>query len=135
MALEPPSINFKEALGNLRDITAPHSHAFDFAVNEGFEGLEIFPIQFDLIQNKDEPKRVLKIWYERVTLGQPLVDGNKPLYPRECRERGLDYSANLQADFCFKLDDSPIVSQRISLGDAPVMVMSRNCRLFGLTSK
>ncbi|KAH9260373.1 hypothetical protein BASA81_001543 [Batrachochytrium salamandrivorans] len=127
--------NYPKALANLKDITAPHIQAFDYAVGEGFAGMVLQQQEFEVKAiNSPAPGRghTLRIWFEQVSLGQPLVEG-KALFPRECRERGLDYSAELQADFVYQLDGKPPVSQRVSLGQAPVMVLSKKCRLHALS--
>lgn len=127
--------NYPKALANLKDITAPHIQAFDYAVGEGFAGMVLQQQEFEVkAVNSPAPGRghTLRIWFEQVSLGQPLVEG-KALFPRECRERGLDYSAEMQADFVYQLDEKPPVSQRVSLGQAPVMVLSKKCRLHALS--
>jgi DNA-directed RNA polymerase I subunit RPA2 len=54
-----------------------------------------------------------------------------PLTPRECRERGLMYTAPIRATFRIQRDDGPVLRVQRSLGDLPVMVGSSRCRLRG----
>jgi len=77
----------ERSLQNLRDVTAPHVHAFSYAVTDGFAQLRLPVLEFTLPGEGDIPHRI-KITYDASTigLGAPTTDeGKQQLFPRECR--------------------------------------------------
>lgn len=57
------------------------------------------------------------------------------LLPYECRLRSLTYAAPLYATVCRKIDDEPVERVTLNLGDIPIMVLSNNCHLSGLSEE
>jgi len=100
-----------------------------------------------------KPSETMKFWLENVKVGMPtksqpsgassLSSSSKGmrLYPRECRELGIMYSAPLTCDFCLQFsrrdgfgNETPSGSTiRISrnFGMMPIMAMSKACHLYG----
>ena len=79
---------------------------------------------------------VVSVWFEQLTLGVPMKPNNTDeldirMFPSECRERGLNYSAPLTGVVCFKAGDRVERINRV-LGQVPIMVGSKKCHLYGL---
>jgi len=55
------------------------------------------------------------------------------MYPAECRLRGTNYSAQLIATVCRKIDDEVEEKITIPLGEIPVMIRSNFCNLSGMS--
>ncbi|KAJ3223931.1 hypothetical protein HK099_000527 [Clydaea vesicula] len=76
------------------------------------------------------------VWFEKIFIGKPIIEGVKsakvvPLYPSECRERGISYKSKLSAKFCWKVNDGPIQVEQKALGYVPILVKSTKCNLEG----
>jgi DNA-directed RNA polymerase I subunit RPA2 len=83
----------------------------------------------------------MKMWYEDVRLGKPMVRNKerhavaRQLYPAECRGRGVTYGGPLDGVLCYQVNsDGPLIRLPRSLGTCPVMVQSVLCHLRGLDS-
>jgi len=84
----------------------------------------------------------MNVWFESLHLEKPCKEGNAfstdeslKLYPVECWERGISYSAPLFATVSRKIDNEEIQTFKVKLGDLPVMVWSKYCHLHNLTEK
>jgi DNA-directed RNA polymerase I subunit RPA2 len=148
----------EETLQKIRSLTKPHVESFDFFLDEGL-GLAVASIprmEVDLVEQPQEgagasaaqaeaeaggtPRSIcLKMWYEGASFGYPTKSKDdsisSTLTPRECRERGLSYSAPLQVDVCYQVDGGEVRRMQRRLGECPVMVLSRRCHLRGKKAK
>jgi DNA-directed RNA polymerase I subunit RPA2 len=69
----------------------------------------------------------MQVWLSGVSVGKPLIDSNKaglfpPLYPSECRERGISYKAKMQGKLNWRVNNGPIITEVRSFGSLPIMV-------------
>ena len=69
------------------------------------------------------PISSIKFWLEGVSVGAPW------LKPFEARLGSRTYSAPLQTNLMIMLGDSEVHSQSVTLGEIPIMLMSKNCLL------
>jgi DNA-directed RNA polymerase I subunit RPA2 len=84
------------------------------------------------------------MWFESFELKKPvrpvcsedsqnIFADNDRMYPSECRQRGINYSSQLIATVCRKIDEEVEEKITIPLGEIPVMVRSNFCNLAGLS--
>ncbi|CAM9179419.1 unnamed protein product [Chrysoparadoxa australica] len=116
-------------VAKLRELVAPHVESFNYFLDEGLaEAVVDIPEQQVEIQNQK-----LRIWYESVIVGQPCKTNqdsmSSRLYPRECRERGINYSAPLLASVSWQEGTGDAQTVQFRFGDCPVMVRSNRCHL------
>jgi DNA-directed RNA polymerase I subunit RPA2 len=66
-------------------------------------------------------------------VGKPskIIQSHK-LYPYEARMSGSTYSAPMNVDVNFQLDDGTLFTLQKNVGRLPIMVKSLNCHLYGL---
>ncbi|RKO93987.1 hypothetical protein BDK51DRAFT_21244, partial [Blyttiomyces helicus] len=57
------------------------------------------------------------------------------LLPSECRERGVSYTAKLQAKLNWRVNGGPVQSEQKTFGNLPIMVKSLRCHLDGKSPK
>ena len=126
----------------LRSVTQPHIESFDYFLREGLHrGVEDVPQQEVFVGANEAPlseKTSIRFWIESVTLGEPSKnDGSnsRSLLPRECRERGLVYTAPMRGRFQYCIGDSAPRTLERSMGSLPIMVLSSKCRLRNKTPK
>jgi len=146
-----------EDVERLRELSAPHVESFDYFLDVGLrQGIkDIEPCEMCIV----DPGRLrasydgepvdwddtgsVQFWVEDVALGRPTCD-NRPLLPRECRERGLMYAGHLTATFCYTIIERrnginyPRNTVRLpnrSFGEMPVMTMSKACHLRNMMPK
>lgn len=117
---------------------------------------DIVPYELDLIDTSQLENRgighqvgkasdTIEFWLENVRIGMPtksVANGAAKLYPRECRELGIMYSAPLTAEFCLQFSrrdgyggNTPtgnIMRFTRSFGMMPIMTMSKACHLHGM---
>jgi len=62
------------------------------------------------------------------------ISKNK-MFPYECRNRSLTYSAPIYATIARKFDNEPEAKVTLCLGEIPVMVRSKFCNLHGLSEE
>jgi len=94
-----------------------------------------------------KPSDTVEFWLENVKVGMPTksITGGKgaaKLYPRECRELGVMYSAPLTAEFCLQFvkrdgygvstPSGSVLRFTRNFGMLPIMCMSKACHLYGL---
>ncbi|CAM9796484.1 unnamed protein product, partial [Phaeothamnion confervicola] len=113
-------------------LVAPHVGSFDFFVNEGLPAAvaDLPPHEFQA----GEGGPTVRLWYAAAAVGYPTsrddgIAAGKSLLPRECRERGLTYSAALSATVCFQVDGGDPQRVQRRFGECPVMVRSARCQL------
>ncbi|TPX42598.1 DNA-directed RNA polymerase [Synchytrium endobioticum] len=83
---------------------------------------------------------VTLVWIGSVTLPKPILPGSKgslgkPVFPAECRERGISYKAPMQVKICWSVNDGPTQSEVKLAGQLPIMVRSSKCHLDGKSPK
>ena len=99
-----------------------------------------------------KPSDTIKFWLENVKIALPTKmqqTSSSPgqpakamkLYPRECRELGIMYSAPITGDFCLQfvrrdgygneLPSGSLIRIPRNFGMMPIMVMSKACHLHG----
>lgn len=115
-------------------LVAPHVDSYNYFLELGLETAiaDILPLEMLL-----EGSHLVKFKVNRIILGLPEKsdDGSDGvLTPRECRERGLSYTANMTMEITATFNDHDIpVTCRI--GQMPIMVMSKKCHLRSLGPK
>jgi DNA-directed RNA polymerase I subunit RPA2 len=83
----------------------------------------------------------IQFWLESVSIGHPLKGDasdaafDQRLFPRECRERGISYTAPLRGRICRRVNGGAPSTLEVSLGDVPIMVRSSHCHLRGLSPR
>lgn len=119
---------------------------------------DIVPYEIDLIDTSQLENRgightvgkssdTLEFWLENVKIGMPTKttgsnSGASKLYPRECRELGIMYSAPLSAEFCLQFSrrdgyggstpSGNVMRFTRNFGMMPIMTMSKACHLYGM---
>lgn len=137
----------------LRELTAPHVDSFDYFLDVGLsQGIrDIEPSELaltdprkarDTVPNWDETPS-LHFWMEDVRVSSPVCD-DKPLLPRECRERNLMYAGPMTATFCYTITERrngqefPGKIVRLphrAFGNVPICVLSKACHLHHMEPK
>lgn len=119
------------------DISGYHVESYNFLIDEGFQAAaEDIPSAKLRLPNGE----AVEFWYTNARLGRPLQDnskppndiGNGPLYPSECRQRGITYRAPLHVNIDLQVDGRKIDNVELILGEIPVMLCSKRCNLYGL---
>ena len=123
----------------MKDMAKQHIDSFNYAMTDILKILPkyIRPIQ---IKSTNESKclfsKKLQISLEALELGTPILDipnasykFNNILYPRECRERQINYNAPIHAIISRKFDNNLAENIRVKLGNIPIMVKSNFCNL------
>ena len=122
---------------SIQALIEPHVGSFNFMLEEGLE-FAVRSITPMTISIANQPKMTL--WIESASVGTPTIrqsgDDEKPLYPSECRQRGISYLAPLSVTIgqSFAGGSSVQHIQRV-VGDIPIMVRSKKCHLVGLSPK
>ena len=82
--------------------------------------------------------RICLVKFGKIYVGEPEiveVDGTvRKIYPNECRIRNLTYSAPLYLDITF-IDGGRKKTERVHIGNLPIMVKSDYCLLSGLSEE
>mmetsp|Transcript_31069 Transcript_31069/g.56364 ORF Transcript_31069/g.56364 Transcript_31069/m.56364 type:complete len:1271 (+) Transcript_31069:150-3962(+) len=153
----------KSDIRKLHRLSAPHVDGFNYFLDVGLsKGItdigtyEVDMIDTSLPENRGVGHTVgksgdtLQFWLENVKIGMPTKtqpsglssSGSKSmkLYPRESRELGIMYSAQISGDFCFQFlrrdgyghETATGSTTRISrnFGMMPIMTMSKACHLY-----
>ena len=123
----------------MKGIAKPHLDSFNFAMTKGLKLLPkyILPIQiFGSNESKLIFSKKMTISLDQFELGTPCLDNvgvsykmNATLYPAECREREINYSAPLFCLLTRQFDSSSPETIRVKLGHIPIMVKSAFCNL------
>lgn len=117
---------------------APHVDSFNFFLGKGLQEtvMDVPPLEFSL---KNGSRVMLRL--TSATIGKPrlppgagqIKDYN--LYPKECVERKSSYTAPVSVDLEWCVDSAGPFTHRQSFGEIPILVMSKNCHLYGLSPK
>ena len=94
----------KEISKMYKNIARHHIDAFDFAMKECLDRACNYMLPFQYIVPDEYDKvgfKKLTIWYEKFEIGTPshedIEQENVEIYPSECRQRKMTYSAPLIA--------------------------------------
>eukprot|EP01006_Ploeotia_vitrea_P039418 TRINITY_DN66349_c5_g12_i1.p1 TRINITY_DN66349_c5_g12~~TRINITY_DN66349_c5_g12_i1.p1 ORF type:complete len:1279 (+),score=714.79 TRINITY_DN66349_c5_g12_i1:34-3837(+) len=134
----------------LKTLVRPHVESFNFMMDEGLAlaADAIHPMMVDGDANTGRPH--VRMWFEDVSVGFPQQPGDLgPLYPNECRERGLTYQAPISATVVRQLLDPnvspsrnappaqlmPLARIKVNLGMMPIMVKSSRCHLRNMSRR
>ncbi|KAG0723413.1 DNA-directed RNA polymerase I subunit RPA2 [Chionoecetes opilio] len=117
---------------------APHVDSFNFFLGKGLQEivLDIPPLEFAL-KNGSRIKLMLSgavVSKPRLPAGVGRANDYN-LYPKECVERKSSYTAPITVELEWSVNSGEVRMHRQSLGDIPIMIMSQNCHLHGLTPK
>ena len=150
----------KQTLRKLQRLSAPHVESFNYFLDVGLSrGIQdIAPFELDLLDTSQPENRTIghqvgvpadtiEYWLENVKIGMPTksnVSGSaSKLYPRECRELGIMYSAPLTAEFCLQfvrrdgygasVPSGNVIRFTRNFGMMPIMTMSKACHLYGMS--
>jgi DNA-directed RNA polymerase beta subunit len=120
----------------IKNIAQHHIDSFDYAMTDVLRKLPTYikPLEVRSTEKTKDIFNYMLISFENFELGMPINDSpvkrNNELYPHECRERELNYSAPLYATIKRKIDNEFPESIKIKLGNIPVMVRSKFCNLY-----
>ncbi len=155
----------------LKRLSHPHVSSFDYFLDVGLRrGIGDVPIhEVDIVDPSSSssssssgimighvagrPSDTIKFWLENAKIAMPTkavsIAGGKSkttrLYPRECRELGLNYASTITADVCVQFvrrdghgDESPSSSGGIlrvsgNFGMMPIMTCSLACHMRDMT--
>ena len=125
----------------MQNIAKQHIDSFNYAMSSILKLLPkyIRPLDIKPIDTfKSIFTKKLLISIESLELGTPILDNpnqsyciNNQLYPSECRERQINYTAPLLAMINRRFDNEQPESFRVKLGNIPIMVKSSFCNLNG----
>lgn len=125
----------------MKNIAIQHISSFNYAMTSI---LKILPKYIRPIEIKPEEKskllfsKKMLISIDQLELGTPVLETtatsyvtSNELFPSECRERQLNYTAPLLAMITCRFDSSQPENIRVKLGNIPIMVKSNFCTLKG----
>jgi DNA-directed RNA polymerase I subunit RPA2 len=127
-----------EILAKMKTIVEPHIGSFNFMVDKGLPDA-VANIQPEMLQLTPESP-LISMWIEDVTIGFPSKSeavNDTRLFPNECRERGLGYTAAMHGTICYRIQsEGNEMVHRVNrkMGQVPICVGSNRCHLDGLTS-
>jgi len=158
----------KSDVRKLHRLSAPHVESYNYFLDVGLSRgvADIEPYEVDLVDTSREENRgvghsqgasadTMKFWVENVRISLPTKNqqsgsssnGSRgpsksmKLYPRECRELGIMYSAPITGEFCMQfvrrdgygneLPSGTVLRIPRNFGMMPIMVMSKACHLRG----
>jgi DNA-directed RNA polymerase I subunit RPA2 len=129
-------------LAKMKTVTEPHVASFNYMLDKGLPNAvaNILPEMLQLTPQGP----VVSMWMEDVSIGfpsKPDAVHDTRLFPNECRERGLPYTAAMHGTVCYRIqggaeEGAADVVHRISrkMGEVPILVGSNRCHLSGMTS-
>lgn len=131
-SVNPPKQSMFEGV---HELLRPHIDSFN-AIFEGSDNLLSTCItNLDRREIVDNMGNKLTFGIESIEVQNPMNsdrDGprsGRPIYPTECRERGISYRGNMTATITYQVNGGAIVRERRSLGLLPIMVKSNRCNL------
>ncbi|XP_010670529.2 DNA-directed RNA polymerase I subunit 2 isoform X2 [Beta vulgaris subsp. vulgaris] len=115
---------------HLEELFKPHIDSYDHFIQHGLEKMlnSIKPVE---IRNSFTGDK-LRISISNPAIFPPFKDEKgmaKPLRPYECRQAKISYSTKLKVDLCFQYNSGPIVREKYTFGQFPVMLKSKICHL------
>ncbi|KAJ3116756.1 hypothetical protein HK100_000981 [Physocladia obscura] len=118
-------------------LSAPHIESYNsmflFGSGATVEGLLDKGLRDIGVKSVFVGKDKLEVWISNLVVGKPLLHtshaATSVIYPSECRERGISYTAKLQGKLNWRVNGGPTMSEPRSFGDMPVMVRSSRCNL------
>ena len=118
-------------------LTRNHIESFDFGLDYSLVNGIKYLKQLELKYNESTR---LEVSIYKAEIGKPTVHKDarcttRSIYPSECRIAGLTYKAPLKLSFQVKLNEKLIDSFEEYAGDLPIMVKSKRCNLYNLTSE
>lgn len=121
----------------IKNIAHHHIDSFNYAMTEVLGKLPqyIRPLEIKSTEKTKDIFNSMFISYENFELEMPVIETStnlkrsNELYPHECREREINYSAPLYATIKRRIDNDYPESIKIKLGNIPVMVRSNFCNL------
>ena len=122
-----------------------HINSFDYAFNGILPILHkyIRPMELNAPENCKNIFEKLVVSFEGFELEKPVIETKtetgtvikETLYPSECREREMNYSAPIFAKIRRKFDTTVDEIFNVKLGSIPVMVKSSFCNLHNLNNE
>ncbi|DAZ96894.1 TPA: hypothetical protein N0F65_008855 [Lagenidium giganteum] len=118
----------------LQKLVSPHVDSFNYMLTEG---LDLAVADIAKVPIEVPGQHPMTVWIENAQIGYPTTEnqitGERKLYPTECRQRGISYTAPLVVTLARSFGGSSNV-ERIQkvVGDVPIMVRSKRCHLNGL---
>jgi DNA-directed RNA polymerase I subunit RPA2 len=127
----------KATADQLRTLVAPHVDSFNQFLTDGLEQAVADIPEQETQLGPNGPS--ITMWYENVDIGYPGRSGDEistaKLTPRECRERGLAYTAPITANVMWRIGDGEANRMQKRMGDCPIMVRSKRCHLATLSPR
>ncbi|KAI9357949.1 hypothetical protein DFJ73DRAFT_640473 [Zopfochytrium polystomum] len=145
--------NLKPHTPRLEKIAAPHVESFNsiFAYSSttgsGLLDLAVKDIARRVVFDGDPAtlagavgaRNKLEMWISNVSVAKPMLDRSgssfSPIYPSECRERGISYRGKMVARLSWRCNGGPIQTEDRTVGYLPIMVKSIRCNLEGNSPK
>ena len=120
----------------LESLSAPHVSSFNSLFEfDGGAGLLEKAVQdigsLTIFDTKSDQgsigKNKIEIWISGIHVGKPTLEAskgalNEPLFPAECRGRGISYKSKIQAKLNWRVNSGPIQTEVRNLGSIPIMV-------------
>jgi DNA-directed RNA polymerase beta subunit len=121
----------------IRGLAQHHIDSFDYAMGDVLKKLPeyINPLEIKSTSKTKEIFNHMFVSFQDFSLELPVNEStaslkrSNELFPHECRERELNYSAPLHATIKVKFDSEFPQSIQVNLGNIPVMVRSKFCNL------
>ncbi|UMM10247.1 hypothetical protein L5515_000112 [Caenorhabditis briggsae] len=121
------------------DIASYHVSSFDFLVTDGCQlAAQAIPAEKFRLKNGDNvTMKFTSAQLHKPTLdsGAKLTSDTLPLYPAECRQRGMTYAGNLKVNIDVHVNETRLDIIETILGKVPIMLRSEGCHLRGMSRK
>ncbi|KAL6562796.1 DNA-directed RNA polymerase I subunit RPA2 [Orobanche hederae] len=120
----PPHLAEEKDYEALREIFKHHIDSFDHMVEFGIGKMLLSIKPIEVVDPFSTNCDIYPPQKERSS--RTMADA---LYPFECRQAKLTYAGKFMVEMKFQHDDGAIVSERINLGQLPIMLKSKFCHL------
>lgn len=123
---------------SVRSIARHHIESFDYAIGEGLRiavDQEMEPMNIVLPNSKS-----FTCWLSAPSFGKPMKEDDPDaldsrIFPAECKQRGMTYTAPLWCVFNYQVDGGRTNSMTYRVGNIPIMVGSSLCHLRDLSPR
>ncbi|KAL3123172.1 hypothetical protein niasHT_010342 [Heterodera trifolii] len=120
------------------DIAGYHVESFNFFIDES---LQIASIDVPAAKIRLPNGDAVEFSYSNAKLGNPLLDnskprlevGNEPIFPAECRQRGITYRSPFWVNISLMVNGRCIDNVEVLLAEIPILLRSNKCNLHGLS--
>ncbi|VFQ91511.1 unnamed protein product [Cuscuta campestris] len=138
--MERPHLKKEKDYSLFSELFTHHIESFDYMIDQGLETMlmAIKPVEVSHQASGSKLRNILfcilVLWFGKPELFPPEKERgykglNDPLYPFECRQAKLSYTGKFVVDICLQFDDGAVVREKFNLGQFPIMLKSKLCRL------